>query len=103
MAEKNKKWKNPFYALLIPVGAAFCVTAFAYGFMAFQQVNAGRAGTAEHAGHPLFDWLGKHGTTALLIELAVLALLTVGAIATDNRWTDDSQRAGDPLTDADQR
>ena len=59
------------------------VTAFAYGFMAFQAVNAVRAEAGRHLDHPLFQWLRVHGDTALLIELAVLAVLTVGAIATD--------------------
>ena len=85
----EKKWKNPFYTLLIPAGAVFCLTAIAYGFMAFQQVNAGRAGAEKFADHSLFLWLDQHGTTAILIELAVLAVLTVGAIGTDSWWTSD--------------
>lgn len=86
---KNKKWKNPFYTLLIPAGAAFCVTGFAYGFMAFQQVNAGRAVVEQSADHPLFQWLEAHGTTAMLVELGVLAVLTVGAIGTDDWWASE--------------
>ena len=83
----QKKWKNPFYALLIPAGAAFVVTGFAYGFMAFQMVNAGAGGADLYADHPLFAWLRAHGSTAMLVELAVLAVLTVGAIGTDSLWT----------------
>ena len=82
----QKKWKNPFYALLIPVGMAFVVTGFAYGFMAFQMVNAGGDGADLYADHLLFAWLRVHGNTAILVELAVLALLTVGAIGTDGWW-----------------
>ena len=84
----QKKWKNPFYALLIPVGMAFVVTGFAYGFMAFQMVNAGSGGADLYADHPLFAWLQVHGNTAMLVELAVLAVLTVGAIGTDGWWTE---------------
>ncbi|MCH7752455.1 MAG: hypothetical protein IH898_09920 [Planctomycetes bacterium] len=84
----QKKWKNPFYALLIPVGMAFVVTGFAYGFMAFQMVNAGSGGADLYADHPLFAWLRVHGNTAILVELAVLALLTVGAIGTDGWWAE---------------
>ena len=87
----KKKWKNPFYALLIPVGAAFCVTGFAYGFMAFQQVNAGRAIVEQSADHPLFEWLQAHGSTAMLVELAILAVLTIGAIGTDDWWMREEQ------------
>lgn len=89
-----KKNFNPFYLLLIPAGVVFAVTAFAYGYMAFQAVNAVRADAGRHAGHPLFQWLRAHGDAALLVELAVLGVLTVGAIATD-RWWDQSQREYD--------
>lgn len=84
----QKKWKNPFYALLILVGMAFVVTGFAYGFMAFQMVNAGASGANRYADHPLFAWLRVHGDTAILVELAVLAVLTVGAIGTDSWWAE---------------
>lgn len=89
-----KKSFNPFYVLLIPTGLVFVVTAFAYGFMAFQAVNAVRAEAGRHMGHPLFQWLRTYGNTALLIELTVLAVLTVGAIVTD-RWWDKSERERD--------
>ena len=95
MSKPTKKWKNPFYALIIPTGTAFCVTGFAYGFLAFQQVNAGRTGGALNSKHPLNAWLDAYGTTAILIELAILALLTVGAIATDSWWTSDETRSSD--------
>lgn len=82
----GKKTFNLFYVLLIPAGFVFAVTAFAYGYMAFQAVNAIRAEAGAHAGHPLFQWLRAHGDAALLIQLALLAVLTVAAIATDNLW-----------------
>ena len=61
-----KKRRNPFYVLLVPVGVAFVVTAFAYGFMAFQAVQrrAGGRGGAPRAAHPLFQWLRAHGDAA---------------------------------------
>lgn len=86
----KKNWKNPFYALLIPVGLLFVVTGFAYGYMAFQAVNTGVEGATVHADHPLFLWLKKYGDWAILGELAVLAVLTVGAIATDDWWMDEA-------------
>ncbi|MBX3432726.1 MAG: hypothetical protein KF847_05365 [Pirellulales bacterium] len=88
--------RNPFYALLIPAGMAFCVTAFAYGFMAFQAVNAVRGEATRHAGHPLYRWLNAHGTTAMLVELAVLAVLTIAAIATDDHWAKPADREPPP-------
>jgi hypothetical protein len=90
----TKKRFNPFYALLVPVGLAFAVTAFAYGFMAFQAVNAVRAEAGRHGAHPLFQWLRAHGDAMLLGELAVLAVLTVGAISTD-RWWDKTREERD--------
>jgi hypothetical protein len=77
---------NPFYVLLLLAGLVFAVTAFAYGFMAFQAVNAVRSEAGVHAGHALFRWLRVNGTQALLIELAVLAVLAVAAMATDRLW-----------------
>lgn len=107
MAEKNveknaKKWKNPFYVLLIPAGAVFCLTAFAYGLMAFQAVNAGRSVAEKTADHPLWLWLGEHGSMAVMIEMAVLAVLTIGAIGTDSWWTrssDSEDGSRTPLPD----
>ncbi len=96
-----RKWKNPFYTLLIPAGLAFCITGFAYGLMAFQEVNAGRAAIEQTTGHPLFQWLQSHGTTAILIELTILAVLTFGAIATDSWWMEEKKDL--PANDANER
>jgi hypothetical protein len=84
-----RRSRNPFYMLLIPVGIAFVVTAFAYGFMAFQAVNGSPADVQAHRGHPLFLWLRVHGDAAMLIEIAVLGVLTTAAIATDRWWDSD--------------
>ena len=86
-----KKHRNPFYVLLVIAGIVFAVTAFAYGFMAFQVANAMRDQAIQHSEHPLFVWLRANGDTALLVELGVLALLTVGAIAADH-WWDETKR-----------
>jgi hypothetical protein len=92
-SEPMPAWKrlNPFYFALAPAGVVFAVTAFAYGYMAFQAVNAGRAGAGRHAEHPLFTWLRAHGDSALVIELIVLAVLTVASIATDKWWDQDAR------------
>lgn len=88
-----KKWKNPFYTLLIPVGMAFVVTVFAYGFMGFMEVNATNPEARAQNRHPLFQWLNENGTKAVMWELVVLGVLTVGAIGTDHWWTKDSDRS----------
>jgi hypothetical protein len=82
----KRKRINPFYALLVPAGFVFAVTAFAYGYMAFQAVNAVRSQANAHAGHPLYRWLRAYGDEAMLIQLAILAVLTIAALATDRYW-----------------
>jgi len=81
----NRKWKNPFYALLLPTGMLFCLTVTAYVVMAFRA----RSVASSEAAHPLISWLQTYGNRALLIELAVLAVLTLAAIATDSWWARD--------------
>jgi hypothetical protein len=87
-----KKFKNPFYTLLIPVGLVFVLTVFAYGFMAFMEVNATKREVRDQANHPLFTWLDENGTKLVLWELGVLGVLTFGAIATDSWWTSETSR-----------
>ena len=94
-----KKLRNPFYLLLIPVGAALVVTACAYGIMAFQAVSmasARPAGSASDATHPLIHWLRSHGDAAMLWELGALAVLTLAAIATDRFWDAPRSERADP-------
>jgi hypothetical protein len=91
-----KKRRNWFYVLLAPVGAAFVVTAFAYGLMAFQAVHAAPAEAAAVRSHPLFAWLRVYGDAAMLAEVAALGLLTVAAIATDGWRTGGQRREGAP-------
>ncbi len=81
-----KSRHNPFYVLLIPAGMAFVVTAFAYGLMSFQAANGVGLETQEHAAHPLYQWLRVHGDAAIVVELVLLAILTIGAMAFDS-WS----------------
>lgn len=92
-----KKWKNPFYTLLIPAGMAFVITSFAYGFMAFVEVNGTNPEAREQTRQQLATWLNMHGTSAVLWELGVLGVLTVGAISTDHWWmgNTDSKKESD--------
>jgi len=84
MAARNRR--NPFYILLIPAGLAFVVTAFAYGIMSFQAANSVGLDAAKYAQHELYQWLRRHGDAAIVSELLVLAVFTVGAIAVDS-WS----------------
>ncbi len=87
----RRYWKsaNPFYILLVIVGVSFVLTAIAYGVMLWRQTapprTAAEAAAAVDA-HPLLEWMNRHGDTALLVELSVLAASTLGAIGTDSFW-----------------
>jgi hypothetical protein len=86
---RSLKSRNPFYALLVIVGLAFVLTATAYCVMAFREVRTPVAAAEEMAmtaRHPLVTWMHNNGTTALLTELALLAVFVVGAITTDEYW-----------------
>lgn len=81
---KNKRARNPFYFLLVPVGVAFVVTSFAFGMMAYQQSRPGALPLEGEVGvMPLLD---RHGLTILGVEVALIAVFSCGAIATDEYW-----------------
>jgi hypothetical protein len=89
--KRSEKFANPFYGLLLAAGIAFVITATAYGVMAFRDrdahlVTAGPAQAAASDEHPLMAWMREHGQTALLGELAALAVCTFAAIGTDDYW-----------------
>lgn len=82
----RKKPFNPFYAVLVVVGAAFAVTACAYGVTAMRALRA-----APIVGKPVQEssltvFMAKHGNALLVGELMVLAVATVAAISTDGYW-----------------
>lgn len=81
----QKKPANPFYVLLVIVGVVFGLTACAYGVMTVKMSTA--AGIAENAGSPIVQFLSKHGLTVLMVQIALLALTTFAAMATDSYWT----------------
>ncbi len=77
---------NPFYVLLLIVGITFSVTACAYGVMAVRAVKAGT--TSEAApDNRLVVFLDQHGAKLMAGEIAVLALATVAAMASDTWWS----------------
>lgn len=77
-----KKPTNPFYLALLPVGVLFAVTACAFVVMTMRGLDPQQA---EESGMVLL--MARHGTTILIAELVVLAVLTVAAIASDDFWT----------------
>ena len=75
---------NPFYALLVVLGIAFTLTACAYCVMALKAVRP--QAEQQAAGQALLDFLDRYGAAVMAGELALLALATVAAIATDRYW-----------------
>lgn len=83
---RNQEGTNPFYVLLVIVGVAFTITACAYGVMVFKAVHPGPAAVEQASGHNLLTFLNDYGVWLLGSELLLLALMTVGAMATDSYW-----------------
>jgi hypothetical protein len=85
MPEKKsnaKKPTNPLYIAALPVGVLFAVTACAFIVMT---LKGGDPQGGESTGLMLL--LDRHGVLILAVELAVLGVLTMGAILTDDFWT----------------
>jgi hypothetical protein len=72
---------NPLYVALLPVGVLFGLTACVYVAM---MVRGSAPAAASEKG--LLDSIDRHGLTLLIIELVILGILTVGAIASDGIW-----------------
>jgi ketol-acid reductoisomerase len=83
-ANMKSKLANPFYPLLVIVGVVFCITACAYGVMTVKglQPDAARQAATE-SGQQMMQWLDVNGFKLMMIELSLLAVTTVSAIATD--------------------
>jgi uncharacterized membrane protein (DUF441 family) len=81
-----KKRVNPFYVLTIIVGFLFSVTASAYVVMTVRQLNS--PGSRET--NEFMQWVDQHGLTAFIVELVVLAVATLAAIASDRMWSGPS-------------
>lgn len=78
----QRKPFNPFYVAALPVGVIFALTACSYMVMAYRGLDPHQR---ENSG---LVWLmDEHGMAIMLVELAVLAVLTFAAIGTDGYWT----------------
>ena len=71
---------NPFYAILGVVGVVFAITASSYCLSVLRGLRPQGRSVSPHV---LEQWMDRHGTTALTVELVVLAVATFGAIASD--------------------
>jgi hypothetical protein len=77
-----KKPTNPFYIAALPIGVLFAITACAYVVMTMQGLDPQRA---ESTG--LIQLMERHGIAVMVGELAMLGILTIAAIITDDFWT----------------
>lgn len=80
---------NPFTVLLGIVGIAFTLTASAFCISVLRGV---RPETSRQAPHGLDLLVSRWGTTALVVELALLAVATFGSIAVDELGQRDLRR-----------
>lgn len=88
MREAKRKAINPFYVLLLVVGAAFAITACAYGWAARLKLDPQHFD--QHAA--FIEALDRYGVMAMIAELAVLTICTFLAIGTDEFWERRAQR-----------
>jgi hypothetical protein len=73
---------NPFYVASLPAGIVFAITACACVVMTVRGTDARQA---EATG--LIAIMEQHGLTILIVEIAILGVLTVAAIVSDDFWT----------------
>ncbi len=97
----SSRTSNPFHALLVVVSVVFTLSACAYGVMAVRSMNPGQQALSPDRGHLLIQGLERYGTTILLIELAVLAVLVAAAIATEAYRKRRMGRRQQPATETD--
>ena len=83
---RQKKGINPFYMLLLLAGCAFAITACAYGVMTVRQLHRSRAAELPTV-DPFSETLDQLGPTVMVVELLLLAVGTIGAIALDQYKT----------------
>ena len=93
---------NPFYVLVVLVGVAFCLTAFAYGVMTVRGLHGVTGSETSPAGKALMEWMDTRGFSLMMIEIGLLGVLTFAAIATDEYWDRPSPKKGSapPTNDA---
>jgi hypothetical protein len=75
---------NIFYALLLVVGVAFCLTACSYFVLALRDVRTVQFGaTTAPARTSFMDFIDQHAVKLMAGQIVALAVLTVAAITTD--------------------
>ena len=79
---------NPFYVLTAVAGVIFTITACGYGLLMLRANRAamatGSESLAADGAHPLLSVLDQHGILILAVEVGILAVASVAAIALDH-------------------
>jgi hypothetical protein len=94
VASTRRKSINPFYLLLMVAGTAFALTACAYGVMSVKMLNPAGVGSESESRQFFVRFMDEHGATIMLAEIAVLAVCTVLAMATDGYWQRGANKTG---------
>ena len=89
---------NPFYVVLVIVGVVFAITACAYGVMTVIKLKPQGADD-----HPLIKLMDERGASIMLVELALLAVLTFAAIGTEEFWTGAAKASSEAEKPVDQK
>jgi hypothetical protein len=84
--------RNPLYFLLLVAGVLFVATAFAYAVMPVLEQKALDAGQALPPS-PFRGALRAYGGIALLLELAVVVVLSIASMVWDRLRTLQKERA----------
>ncbi len=82
----KKKFRNPFYPLLIITGILFLVTVSAYSLMAFNEVYSSSAASGLFGSTSLNQFLKEHGMVIMAWLLGLIGVFTVGVIAGDSMF-----------------
>ena len=72
---------NPFYVLVIALGVAFAVTAFAYGTMAYRAISPAAAEIDRGPG--LMSLVDRYGVRTMGVELGLLGGASFAAMWLD--------------------
>ena len=91
MAKSRRPLANPFYVLLMVIGIAFVLTASTYGWSARLKLDA----AAFDRNEAFIALVDRYGMIAMIVELALLTVLTFLAIGTDDYWERPSERGGE--------
>jgi hypothetical protein len=84
LVQNRKELPNPFYLLSAVAGVAFTVTACAFGLMILRTNRGLYSPEADPSEQPLMNLLDQHGLAILGAEVALLAAVTIAAIALDH-------------------